>query len=44
MRDAVLQSNSIKAYISLFHEGVLANLLESCLYHKTACDGAEAGL
>lgn len=44
MRQAVLESNSVKAYISLFHEGVIANLLESCLYHKTACDGADNAL
>ena len=44
IKDDVRKSNSIKSYICLFQEGVLANLQESCLYHKTACDGAEYAL
>ena len=31
----------MKAYILSYHEGVVCNLLEIMLYHRTAVDSAE---
>lgn len=34
-------SSGIRSYLSIFHEGVLINLLEVVTYHKTAWDALE---
>ena len=40
IKDWLSEHNSIKGYLLLFQEGVLANLLEAMLYHKQACEAA----
>ena len=40
IKDWLAKNNSIKGYMLLFHEGVLANMLEALLYHKQGCDAA----
>jgi hypothetical protein len=40
IKDWLEKNNSIKGYMLLFQEGVLANLLEALLYHKQGCEAA----
>jgi len=40
IKDWLSEHNSVKGYLLLFQEGVLANLLEAMLYHKSACEAA----
>ena len=40
IKDWLEKNNSIKGYLLLYNEGVLANLLEALLYHKEGCEAA----
>jgi len=40
MRDWLNKNNSIKGYLLIYQEAVLANLLEALLFHKDGCDAA----
>ena len=44
VKDEVAKLSSIKAYLCLYHESCLTNLLEILLYHRTACESSEDAL
>ena len=39
-----LEGNSIKAYMTMYHEASLINLLEVLMFHKTSCEEADDAL
>lgn len=41
LKAQVIQSNSYRAYIVVFHEAVICNLLEVIMYHRTAVENAD---
>lgn len=40
----IVQTSSIKAYMCLYHEATIVNLLEVMLYHRTAVESSEDAL
>ena len=42
--DNIHKLGSMKSYICLYHEGVVCNLLEIMLFHRTAVDSADEKL
>lgn len=44
VKSEVAKLSSIKAYLCLYHESCLTNLLEIMLYHRTACESSEDAL
>jgi len=41
---ATSKGASLKAYLTLYHEATLANLLEVLMYHRTSCEEADENL
>jgi hypothetical protein len=44
LKEHLLALSSMKAYILLYHEAVVCNLLEIMLFHKITCEAADDAL
>lgn len=38
LKDRVTEMNSMKVYLSIYHESVVCNILEVLMFHRTAVD------
>jgi len=44
LKDHLVKLSSVKAYVLIYHEAVICNLLEIMLFHKVACEAADDAL
>ena len=44
LKDHLLKLSSVKAYVLLYHEAIICNMLEIMLFHKVACEAADDAL
>jgi hypothetical protein len=44
IREDIVKKSGIKAYMCLYHEATVVNLMEVMLYHRTACESSEDAL
>ena len=41
---STLVKNSIKGYVSIYHQAIVSNLLEILMFHRSACEEADDAL